>query len=53
MTKLLLNEITVQNSTYKTKVLIFLIFLDSVTNFDFFSHPLSLRHQQLILRYNF
>lgn len=36
MTKLLVNEITVPNSTYKTKKLIFLIFLESVTNFDSF-----------------
>lgn len=36
MTELLVNEITVPNSTYKTKEFIFLIFLESVTNFDSF-----------------
>lgn len=36
MTELLVNEITVPNSMYKTKEFIFLIFLESVTNFDSF-----------------
>lgn len=36
MTELLVNEVTVPNSAYKTKELIFFIFLESVTNFDYF-----------------
>lgn len=52
MTELLVDETTVPNNTYKTKEYIFLIFLESVTNFDYFLTK-SLRYQQLILGYNF